>query len=341
MPLPDPIFGPHVTDSMPRTRWVILTPALLVLFVAALRHAMAGRTPSLHPWLSAAALLSIPAVVGLAVWPVTDLGGLAWPDMLAIVSAALVIAGALATQRSDTSRMRRETDRAAEITGGRAEIASMVAHEIRGPVTTIKGLAQTSERHYDRLPEDDRREFLRLIEAESGRLLHIADQTSVALKVDAGTLTYTLEPNDLADVVGASVERAATAEHPVATDLEPGVRVPLDSVRIGETVRQLVENAASFSPADAPIAVRAYRDGTSAVVEVIDRGPGIPPDRRELAFTKFPGFRPAGYEEVPGTGLGLFICRAHVRAHGGTLVIGEGPDGGTMLRITLPALEED
>jgi len=238
-----------------------------------------------------------------------------------IASAALLFASLGWFQRVEVSRMRRETDRAAEITGGRAEIASMVAHEIRGPVTTIKGLAQTSERHYDRLPEADRREFLVLIEQESERLLRIADQTSTALKVDAGTLRYELEPNDLADVVGAAVERAAIGDHPVAPELEPGVGVSIDSVRLGEAVRQVVENAAAFSPSGEPIAVRAYRSGATAVVEVVDRGPGIPPERRELAFTKFPGFRPAGYEEVPGTGLGLFIARAHVREQGGSITI--------------------
>jgi signal transduction histidine kinase len=334
--LPDPGFGPRVTGGLPATRWLIFAPGLLVLCVSALRHATVARTDSLHPWLSAAALLGIPVVVRLAVWPVNDLGGVAWPDALAPATAALVVAGALATQRMDTSRMRRESDRAAEITGGRAEIASMVAHEIRGPVTTIRGLAQTSERHYDRLSEDDRREFLRMIEGESERLLHIADQTSTALKVDARTLTYALEPNDLADVVGAAVALATTSDHPVVTELDSGIRVTIDSVRFGEAVRQLVENAATFSPPDAPITVRAYRDGAVAVVDVVDRGPGIPAERRELAFTKFPGFRPAGYEEVTGTGLGLFICRAHVREQGGEILIADGPGGGTMLRVTLP-----
>ena len=262
-----------------------------------------------------------------------------WARYLPVVSAALLFAAELADSRTELSRMRRDSDRAAEITGGRAEIASMVAHEIRGPVTTIKGLAQTSERHYDRLPEADRREFLRLIETESERLLRIADQTSTALKVDAGTLRYELEPNDLADVVTAAVGRAATGEHPVSTDLEPGIGVAIDSVRFGEAVREVVENAAAFSPPDSPVAVRAYRSGTTAVVEVVDRGPGIPPERRELAFAKFPGFRPAGYEEVPGTGLGLFITRAHVLEQGGTIVIDDGPDGGTMLRISLPVRE--
>jgi signal transduction histidine kinase len=340
LPLPGPVLGPHVTDGLPTTRWVIFAPGLLVLSVCAARHATIGRTESLHPWLSAASLLGIPVVVRLAVWPVTDFGGIGWPDVLAPASAALVLAGALATQRIDTSRMRRESDRAAEITGGRAEIASMVAHEIRGPVTTIRGLAQTSERHYDRLPEEDRRDFLRMIEAESDRLLHIADQTSTALKVDAGTLTYTLEPNDLADVVGVAVDKAATAEHPLTTELEPGIGVAIDSVRFGEAVRQLVENAATFSPPDAPITVRVYRDGAAAIVDVIDRGPGIPPERRERVFKKFPGFRPLGYEEAAGTGLGLFICRAHILEQHGRIEAKDGPGGGTMLRITLPGREE-
>jgi signal transduction histidine kinase len=90
--------------------------------------------------------------------------------------------------------MRRVTDRAQEITGGRAEIASMIAHELRGPVTTVKGLATTGARHYDSLGDPEKKEFFELIDQEARRLLHIVDETSMALKIDAGTLSYDIRP---------------------------------------------------------------------------------------------------------------------------------------------------
>ena len=98
-----------------------------------------------------------------------------------------------------------------------------------------------------------------------------------------------------------------------------------------ETVSQLVENAAHFSPAEAPIAVRSRRDGASVLIEVQDAGPGIAPEHRDVVFQ-----RPPGYEEVSGTGLGLFICRAHIQAQGGEISVEDPPGGGTILRIRLP-----
>ncbi|MBI3647755.1 MAG: hypothetical protein HY240_03220 [Actinobacteria bacterium] len=338
---PDGVFGSHPVGLGPFGA-TLAAIAVLLLAAAAVRELLANRAgPSVHPWLAVAEFLAALGVVGHFARP--TLGGPAASpvQLLLLLAPAFALTGLLADQRAEASRMRRATDRAAEITGGRAEIAQMVAHEIRGPVTTIRGLAQTAERHYDRLPDQERREFFGLIEQESARLLRVADQTSTALKVDAGTLTFSARPEDLAEVVRDGVNRSDTGEHPVTLDLEPGVELPLDRARLADAVRQLVDNAATFSPPDAPIQVRARRDGASGVVEVIDQGPGIPPERREEIFGKFPGFRPPGYEQAPGTGLGLFICRAHVREHGGDVVVVEDPEGGTMLRVTLPDGEDD
>jgi signal transduction histidine kinase len=212
----------------------------------------------------------------------------------------------------------------------------MIAHELRGPVTTVKGLATTGARHYDSLGDPEKQEFFELIDQESRRLLHIVDETSAALKIDAGTITYDIRPEDLGVVLADAVRRAELGEHDVRVDAEPGVRFPLDRLRLAETLTQLLENAAHYSPAGQTIEMRARRDGASVVIEVVDRGPGIAPEHRQRAFEKFAQFRPAGYEEVPGTGLGLFICRSHVVAHGGDISVEDPPGGGTMLRISLP-----
>jgi signal transduction histidine kinase len=326
------------------------TGAVLLIVALALFGAAVARElqtpedgPSTHPWLAAAFTVAAMGLIVSFARPLPFEASLRGVDLIPLIAPIIAFAGLLATQRAEVSHMRRATDRAEEVLGGRAEIASMVSHEIRGPVTTIRGLASTGDRHWDKLPEAERREFLRLIDQESGRLLRIADQTSTALKVDAGTLPYALRPSDLAEVVREAVEKTSTGEHPVTLDLEPGIALALDRIRFADAVTQLVENAATFSPQDAPIEVRARADSDAGhvVVEIVDHGPGIPLERREAAFGKFPGFRPPGYEEVPGTGLGLFICRAHVRAHGGEVAATETSDGSTMLRITLPNQGEE
>ena len=290
----------------------------------------------MHGWLPAAWLVAVGGLVLYLAWPVQFRPLLIPGAVLPPLAAAIAFAGFIASGGVAASRMRRVTDRAQEITGGRAEIASMIAHELRGPVTTVKGLATTGARHYDSLGDPEKKEFFELIDQEARRLLHIVDETSMALKIDAGTLSYDIRPEDLAVVVADGAGKAEAGDHPIEVETEPEVRLPLDRLRLTETVGQLVENAAHFSPAEAPIAVRARRDGASVLIEVQDAGPGIAPEHRELVFQRFAHVRPPGYEEVSGSGLGLFICRAHILAHGGEISVEDPPGGGTILRIRLP-----
>src|SRR4029079_15378670 len=114
----------------------------------------------------------------------------------------------LAPQRSEAFRARRATDRAQEIMGGRAEIAAMIAHEVRGPVSTVRGLAGTALSHYDRLDDDERRELLGLIAQESTRLLRAVTQESTAVKVDPATVAYDIPPQGLAATVREGIATA-------------------------------------------------------------------------------------------------------------------------------------
>ena len=214
----------------------------------------------------------------------------------------------------------------------------MIAHEVRGPVTTIRGIAATASTHYEGLSDDERREFFELIEQESRRLLGAVDQTSLALKIDAGSLTYQKAPAPLATIVRAGVDAAGVPAdlHAVHVLAQEDVSLVADASRLTELVRQLVDNAGKYSPPGAPIVVRAVADGDAALVEVMDEGPGIPLDQREAVFARFTRWRPRGYEEQPGNGLGLFICRGLTAEHQGKITVEDGQGGGTMLRVRLP-----
>lgn len=314
--------------------WVLVIPSIYLLTIAAARH-LAADDPS-RRLIGVGVLLGAAYLGSTLIFPSTGTGIVHFGDALPPVIALLVFVGILGSQRAETTTMRRATDRANEVMGGRAEIASMVAHEVRGPVTTISGLASTARQHYDRLGDDDRQEFFRLIGTEATRLLRTADQTSMALKVDAGALPYDKQPESLAEVIREAVGRTETGEHPVDVDVDEDIVVSLDRARIVEALREVLDNAAKFSPSESLISVRAYRERADAVIEITDGGPGIAPLHRLRIFQRFPGIRPTGYEEVPGTGLGLFIARAHVREHGGDMTANDGPDGGTMLAVRLP-----
>jgi two-component system sensor histidine kinase KdpD len=219
---------------------------------------------------------------------------------------------------------------------GRAAIVSKLAHEIRGPVSTLRGLASTALAHYDGLSDEERREFLGLIRHEAERLETTVEQIAVALRLDAGSLRFDIVRQDLAGVVTAAVRSLDLGEHPLELEVPPELEVPFDAKHVATVVGQVVRNAAMYSPPDAPISIMLRRDGPEAVVEVVDRGPGVPPQRREEVFERFAGWRPIGYEAAPGPGLGLFISRAIVERHGGTISIMDGPQGGTMLKVRFP-----
>ncbi|HXF37838.1 MAG TPA: HAMP domain-containing sensor histidine kinase [Actinomycetota bacterium] len=218
-----------------------------------------------------------------------------------------------------------------------AEIASMIAHELRNPLMSIKGLATTGARMYGQMSDRERREFFQLIDDEAARLRLVAEEAATALRIDAGLISYHPRPEPLGSLIEEAVWQVPLRGHPVSIRTDPDLTVPVDRARFAEVLTHLVDNAAKFSPSEEPIEVRAYRtEGGDAVVEVLDRGPGIPPEIRGRVFDRFAQHRAPGYEEVPGAGLGLFICRAHVEAHGGTIVAEPGPGRGTMLRVTLP-----
>lgn len=231
------------------------------------------------------------------------------------------------------------TDGGDEVGGAlqdRAELVSKLTHEIRGPVSTIRGLTGTTLAHYDRLDDGERREFLELIRNEAERLERAVEQVALALKLDAGTLGFDIRAQDLGVVVRGAAQAIDTGDHPLEVAADDSVEAPVDGILIAFVVRQLVENAAAYSPPGSPISVRLRRDGHEAVIDIGDRGPGIPSDRREAVFERFADWRPAGYEDRPGTGLGLSICRAILRAHAGDVSIADAPTGGTMLTVRLP-----
>lgn len=212
----------------------------------------------------------------------------------------------------------------------------MVSHELRGPISTIKGLAVTTRTYYDQLPDEEKREFLELIEQESDRMLEIVKQASLAMKLSAGVLQLQTGPADLAAIVREGVGAAGLGDDRRVDLALDDVTTEGDRTQLVEVVRQVVQNAGEYSPSDEPITITLEPEGDDAILTVADRGPGIPEDRREHVFTTFPHWRPAGYEEVQGTGLGLFISKGLVTEHGGEISIEDGPGGGTMLRIRLP-----
>jgi signal transduction histidine kinase len=316
--------------------WALGIAGAAVLLVAAWRELFRRRDPP-HPWLGVAFAAAVALPISAVTHPTQGLAYVQWADVLQLIVPGIAFAALLSAQRTETSGMRRASDRAEEVLGGRAEVASVIAHDIRGPISSVKSIAASTLANYDRLSDEQRREFVGLIDQEAQQVLGVVHQMSVALKVDARTLDLHPAGNELAAIVQLALSDSETRGHPVTVDDPQQVEAEVDIRWLAEAVRQGIDNAAAFSPAGSPIRVSlAGTDGGPVQIEIVDAGPGVPPERRDQVFERFARWRPPGYEDAPGSGLGLFICRGIVREHGGDATLDVAPEGGTILRIRLP-----
>ena len=210
------------------------------------------------------------------------------------------------------------------------------SHELRTPVTTIRGYAELYRTGGLRGP-GELDSALRRTEAEAVRMGSLVEDLLLLARLDQGR-PLQREPVDL-DVLARDAARDAAAvdpEHPVSAVTAGGVVVPGDADRLRQVVTNLVGNARVHTPPGTAVEVRTCREGERGVLEVADAGPGMPPEVAERAFERFYRADPARSRHQGGTGLGLAIVRATVEAHGGTVSLRTAPGRGTTVRVELP-----
>ena len=221
----------------------------------------------------------------------------------------------------------------------RAEFLGLVGHELRAPLTSIKGSADTLLEEGEALDPAEMREFHRIIAEQAGHMRGlIADLLDVG-RIDSGTLSVSPEPTAVADLVerarGAFL--AGGAGRSVAVDLAEGLPAAMaDRRRIVQVLNNLLANAARHTAASGSIQVAAVREGTGVAVSVADDGEGMPAELLPRLFLRHEG----GGSGTAGHGLGLAICKGLVEAHGGRIrAASDGPGQGTTVTFTLPAAE--
>ena len=252
-----------------------------------------------------------------------------WVEALA---AVLPATGELVVALHDTSRQR-ALDEAKDL------FLATTSHELRTPLTAIKGYVRMLQRRWDVLDDPARLEALATVDTQTDGLVELTNHLLLGARAGTAAHTPAGEPFDLAEVVRTAVTTYSrvSERHTVVGDLPAELPRALgDRNGTANALAQLVENAIKYSPAGGPVTVAARAEGAQLVVEVLDRGVGLPPGPASALFTPFYQGGPANTREFGGVGLGLYIVRQLVEAQGGTVTAAPRPGGGTSLRFTLP-----
>ncbi|MEV0989781.1 ATP-binding protein [Streptomyces sp. NPDC049949] len=231
---------------------------------------------------------------------------------------------------------RRRTERS------HAELIATVAHELRSPLTSVKGFTATLLAKWERFTDDQKRLMLETVDADANRVTRLIAELLDISRIDSGRLEVRRQPVDIATAVGRHVQALiANGQAPERFLVRVGCALPdlwADPDKIDQILGNLLENAVrhgegtvtiDVSPTSLTNAAGKTEKGTA--VTVTDEGPGIPEESMGRVFTRFWRGSKRG-----GTGLGLYIVKGIVEAHGGTITVGRGPGGGAEFRFILP-----
>jgi PAS domain S-box-containing protein len=240
----------------------------------------------------------------------------------------------------ERDRLVEEERRAGEF---REAFVDVISHELRTPITTILGLAQILARPGRQDDPAARAALLADVRAESERLHRLVEDLLVLSRVEHGRLIVETEPIEPRRLIERIVTWAA-AEHPdIVIGLEVGRHLPVvagEATYVEQIVRNLLDNAAKYSPAGTAVTVSAHHDGDAVVFRVVDEGPGIPEASTQRLFDLF--YRdPELARTASGSGIGLFVCASLVHAMGGRIWAQRRPEGGSEFGFTLRVMNAD
>ena len=219
------------------------------------------------------------------------------------------------------------TDRA------RSDLVSTVSHELRSPLTSVKGFTKTLLAKWDRFTDEQKRTMLMTVHEDADRVTRLLGELLDVSRIDAGRLQLRRQMVDLQALAARVVQRASIGEEGerVSSAIGSVPSLYADPDKLEQVLTNLVENALKY--AEGPVVVSAEVRADDVLVRVADHGPGIAENHLTGIFMKF--YRRAG-ERKAGTGLGLYITKGIVEAHGGRIWAESQPEHGSTFFFTLP-----
>ncbi len=244
-----------------------------------------------------------------------------------------------------------ETQRLALEEAGRlkSDFIGFVAHELRNPLTTIRGYVQTILQDEDKtLDEETKREFHEAIEADSDRLLDMINELLDVSRLEAGRpLTLARKDIDLRALLEKLARRHRfykfyTPKHQISAEFEEDFpeTVSADEDKLNQIFSNLLSNAIKYSPNGGTIRVKASRENRAHVrIEVKDSGLGMTPEQVSRLFRQYERVEREDIKNIPGTGLGLFLIKSLVELHDGTISASSDSGRGSVFTVILPVVE--
>jgi two-component system sensor histidine kinase KdpD len=244
---------------------------------------------------------------------------------------------ALALERASLSAAAEAGRVAAETESLRNTLLASISHDLRTPLAAIAGAGSTlAERGRD-LDDDMRTSLARSIEAKAVEMSEIVSNVLDLMRFESGQIALRRDGHALDDLIGAGLARVEErlSDHPVRIDVPNELPVLfVDGTLIVQVLANIFDNAAKYTPPGSMVHIEARLDADRVQVVIDDEGPGFPATHRDRLFDKFQRGQDEG--SVAGAGLGLAICRAIIRAHGGEICATDRPGGGARVEFFLP-----
>jgi len=236
-------------------------------------------------------------------------------------------------------------DRLRELDEMKTDFVSMVSHDLRSPMASIAGFADTLRFNWDAFDDEQKVQILERISRNTNQLARFVENILQVTQIESGALDYDIRIVDLKELVERVVDentRVSPTGEPATIEVDlpdelPSVRA--DEIRQWQILTNLVTNALKFSPPEQAVRIRAGVDGTHVIVSVQDSGLGIRKEDMGRLFEKFSRLEQPRGQKVKGTGLGLYICKAMIEGQGGEVWVESEPGQGATFSYTVPVAD--
>jgi signal transduction histidine kinase len=237
----------------------------------------------------------------------------------------------LASEREYSRQLR-------DLTEMRADLTAMIAHELRGPVYAIRLMTYLLAQ--GELSPPEQTEMFTAINGEIGQLDRLIRDMTAVTEAEREDFSVDLHWVPLSVLLESAEAfgRTALGDRPFSVSEILNMRVWCDPERMSQVLHNLLDNAARHTPPGTPVELRTYQVGSRVRIEVADRGPGLPAEDVALIFEKFGRGQQAAARQTPGAGLGLYLSRQIVQAHGSDLTVESAPDQGAVFAFELEAM---